>query len=135
MTHQRLLVRTSLLSVLLLTLHFAQDAFHSRPGTFEAGVGNLVAILLVTVLLVGPALVPERRAGRIIMLLIALAALGMPLLHFRGNGDRSRYSDALLFIWGMIALGVNGAFSLILWVSELLRLRGERRTRGSLETR
>lgn len=126
-----MLVGTSLLSVLLLTLHFAQDAFHSRPGTFEAGVGNLTAILIMTVLLAGPALVPERRSGRVIMLLLALAALGMPVLHFSLKGDRSRYSDALLFIWCLIALGVNGAFSVVLWMSELLRLRAERRIRGS----
>ena len=126
-----MLVGTSLLSVLLLTLHFAQDAFHSRPGTFEAGVGNLTAILIMTVLLAGPALVPERRSGRVIMLLLALAALGMPVLHFSLKGDRSRYSDALLFIWCLIALGVNGAFSVVLWMSELLRLRAERRMRGS----
>jgi len=127
MTHHRLLVGTSLFSVLLLTLHFAQDAFHSRPGTFEAGAGNLTAILIMVVLLAGPALVPERRSGRIIMLILALGALGMPVLHFTLPGDRSRYSDALLFIWCLITLGVNGLFSLILWISELQRLRTERR--------
>jgi len=121
-----MLVGTSLFSVLLLTLHFAEDAFHSRPGTFEAGVGNLTAILIMTVLLAGPALFPERLLGRAIMLLVALAALGMPVLHFSLKGDRSRYSDALLFIWCLIALGVNGAFSVMLWVSEQLRLRAER---------
>ena len=123
-----MLVGTSLFSVLLLTLHFAQDAFHARPGTIEAGAGNLTAILIIVVLLTGPALVPERRSGRIIMLILALGALGMPVLHFNLPGDRSRYSDALLFIWCLIALGVNGLFSLMLWVSELLRLRTERRT-------
>ena len=122
-----MLVGTSLFSVLLLTLHFAQDAYHARPGTFEAGAGSLTAILIMVVLLAGPALLAERRSGRIIMLLVALAAIGMPVLHFRLPGDRSRYSDALLFIWCLIALGVNGLFSLILWVSELRRLRTERR--------
>jgi len=127
MTHQRMLVGTSLFSVLLLSLHFAQDAYHSRPGTVAAGVGNITAILIIVVLLAGPALVPERRSGRIIMLILALGAFGMPVLHFSLNGDRSRYSDALLFIWCLIALGVNGFFSLMLWVSELRRLRSERR--------
>ena len=126
-----MLVGTSLLSILLLTLHFAEDAFHSRPGTFEAGAGNLTAILIMVVLLAGPALVPARRSGRILMLVTALAALGMPVLHFSLPGNRSRYADALLFIWCLIALGVNGAFSVMLWVSELLRLRAERRAKGS----
>jgi len=51
MTHQRLLVRTSLFSVLLLSFHLAQDAFHARPGTVEAGAGNLTGILILVVLL------------------------------------------------------------------------------------
>lgn len=121
MTHQRLLVRTSLLSVLLLTLHLAEDAYHSPPGTIEAGWGNLTGILLLTLMLTGPALIPELRSGRLIMVFVALAAIGMPALHFSNNGNRSRYSDALLFIWCLIALGVNGLFSLMLWVSELRR--------------
>src|ERR1043165_4956882 len=91
MTHQRMLVSTSLFSVLLLSLHFAQDAYHSRPGTWEAGAGNLTAILIMVVLLAGPTLVAERRSGRIIMLIIALAAFGMPALHFSLPGNRSRY--------------------------------------------
>ena len=64
------------------------------------------------------------------MLLIALAALAMPVLHFSNGGNRSRYPDALFFIWCLIALGVIGLFSIMLWVSELRRLRTERRTGG-----
>ena len=79
MTHQRMLVGTSLFSVLLLSLHFAQDAYHSRPGTVAAEVGNITAIVMIVVLLC------------------------------------------------LIALGVNGFFSLMLRVSELRRLRSERR--------
>ena len=59
-----MLVGTSLFSVLLLSLHFAQDAYHARPGTIDAGPGSLIGILLMTVLLIGPALLPERRSGR-----------------------------------------------------------------------
>jgi hypothetical protein len=130
MTHQRLLVRTSLLSVLLLTLHLAEDAYHSPPGTIEAGWGNLTAVVVLTLMLAGPALVPELRSGRMIMLFVALAAIGMPALHFSNNGNRSRYSDALLFIWCLIALGVNGLFSLMLWVSELRRQSAANRLAG-----
>jgi hypothetical protein len=122
-----MLVGTSLFSVVLLTLHLAQDAFHSKPGTVEAGPGNLTGILILVVLLSGPTLFAEGWTGRIIMLLVALSAIGMPMLHFNLKGDRSRYSDALLFIWCLIALGVNGIFSLMLWVSEVRRLWIERR--------
>jgi hypothetical protein len=130
MTHKKMLVGTSLLSVLLLTIHLAQDAIHARPRTVEAGAGNLIGILMLVVLLAGPALVAERRSGRIIMLLVALSALGMPALHFWGPRVWSKHDAALLFVWGLIALGVNGMFSLMLWVSEWQRLRIERHNDG-----
>ena len=127
MTHKRMLVGTSLLSVLLLSFHLAQDALHARPGSVEAGPGNLTAILILIVLLSDPALLAERRSGRVIMLLLALFAMGMPVLHFMGARDWSKRSGALFFVWCLIALGVNGAFSLILGLSELRRLWTERR--------
>ena len=122
-----MLVGTSLLSVLLLSFHLAQDALHAKPGTFEAGPGNLTAILILFVLLSGPALLAERRSGRIIMLLVALFAMGMPALHFNLGHDWSKHQAALFFVWCLIALGVNGLFSVLLWVSELRRMRNERR--------
>ena len=109
-----MLVRTSLLSV----LPASRGGRLPLPGTIEAGWwGNLTAVVVLTLMLAGPALVPELRSGRMIMLFVALAAIGMPALHFSNNGNRSRYSDALLFIWCLIALGVNGLFSLMPWVS------------------
>jgi len=127
MTHKTMLTGTSLLLVLLLSFHLAQDALHAKPGTQAAGAGNLVAILILFVLLSGPVLLAERRSGQIIMLLCALFSMGMPVLHFMGARDWSKHAAALFFVWCLIALGVNGIFSLILWVSELRRLRTERR--------
>ena len=127
MTHKRMLVGTSLLSVLLLTVHLAQDALRAKPHSIEAGPGNLTGILILVVLLSGPALLAERRSGRLIMLLVALSAMGMPALHFNLGGDLNKYNGALLFVWGLIALGVNGLFSVMLWISELRRMRDERR--------
>lgn len=127
MTHKTMLVGTSLLSVLLLSFHLAQDALRAKAGSFEAGPGNLTAILILLVLLSGPALLAERRSGRIIMLLGALFAMGMPALHFTFGHDWSKHRAALFFVWCLIALGVNGLFSVVLWVSELRRIRSERR--------
>ena len=127
MKNKDLLVGTSLLSILLLSFHFAQDALHARPGTRDAGPGNLVAVLILVVLLSGPALLAERRSGQIIMLLGALFAMAMPALHFTGGADMNKHSAALFFVWCLIALGVTGAFSAILLVSELPRVwRGRR---------
>lgn len=127
MTHKRMLVGTSLLSVLLLSFHLAQDALHAKPHTFEAGPGNLTAILALVVLLSGPTLLAERRLGRMIMLLVAFFAMGMPVLHFTLGADLNKHSDALFFVWCLIALGVNGLFSVLLWVSEVRRTENERR--------
>jgi hypothetical protein len=126
MTHKNMLVGTSLLSVLLLSFHLAQDALHARPGTTEAGAGNLTAILILVVLLSGPTLLEDRRSGRIIMLFVALFAVGMPVLHFNLGHNWSKHQAALFFVWCLIALGVNGLFSLMLWISELRRMRDER---------
>jgi uncharacterized membrane protein len=128
MTHKNMLVGTSLLSVLLLSLHLAQDALHAKAGTFEAGPGNLTAILILVVLLTGPTLLADRRSGRIIMLFVALFAVGMPALHFNLGHIWSKHQAALFFVWCLIALGVNGVFSLMLWLSELRRMRDERVT-------
>ncbi len=127
MTHKRMLVGTSLLSVLLLSFHLAQDALHAKPGSVEAGPGNLTGILILFVLLLGPTLLAERRSGRVIMLLVALSAMGMPALHFFLGHNWDKHKAALFFVWCLIALGVNGLFSVVLWVSELRRLRDERR--------
>jgi len=127
MTHKQLLVGASLLSVLLLSFHLAQDALHARSGTVEAGAGNLTGILILVVLLSGPTLLAERRSGRIIMLLVALFAMGMPALHFSLGHNWSKHQAALFFVWCLLALGVNGMFSLLLWISELRRMRDERR--------
>ncbi len=134
MTHKNMLVGTSLLSVLLLSFHLAQDAIHAKLGTIGAGAGNLTAILILVVLLSGPALLAERRSGRIIMLLVAISAMGMPVLHFMGSPNWSKHSAALFFVWCLIALGVNGLFSVMLWVSELRRMRDERRIGAREET-
>ena len=127
MTHKNMLVGTSLLSVLLLSFHLAQDALAAKAGSIAAGAGNLTAILILVLLLAGPALVPERRSGRLIMLLVALFAAGMPVLHFTLGHDWNTQKAALFFVWCLIALGVNGLFSLMLWLSELRRMRDERR--------
>lgn len=122
MTRKQMLLGTSLFSVVLLSLHLTQDALQARPGTRDAGTGNFVVILILVVLLVGTALLAERRAGHIIMLLGAVFALAMPVLHFTGRADWSRYGAPFLFVWCLLALGVSGSFTLILLTTELPRV-------------
>jgi hypothetical protein len=50
----------------------------------------------------------------------------MPALHFNLGHNWSKHQAALFFVWCLIALGVNGLFSLMLWISEFRRVRDER---------
>lgn len=125
MKRNTLLTITSLLSVFLLSLHLTQDALREKPGTWPAGPGNLVAILILLVYLCGTVLLAGRRSGYVVMLLGGLFAAAMPVLHLTAPrfGLVPR-PGAFLFMWTLIALGVTGAFSMILSVLELLRSRG-----------
>jgi hypothetical protein len=81
MSRARLLSLTSLLSILLLSFHLTHDALREKPGTWPAGPGNLVAILILLVFLCGTLLLAGRRSGYILMLLGGIFAAGMPVLH------------------------------------------------------
>ena len=130
MNHKATLTITSLLSILLVSLHVTDDIVRgiSRPDA-----DNLGAIAIFVVWLFGPLVLAERRSGYVIMLLGGLIAALMPVLHMRG----ARYptiaaSDGgFFFVWTLIACGVIGTFSAILsaralWVS----VRGDRSSLG-----
>ncbi len=127
MKRSRMLTISSLLSILLLSFHMTQDALLEKRGTWPAGPGNLVVIVILVVLLCGTVLLSGRRSGYVIMLLGGLIAAGMPVLHLTGGRfNPARHSDAFFFMWVLIALGVTGIFSVILAAGDLWRFkRGE----------
>src|SRR5438045_4067766 len=115
---------SSLLSILLLSFHLTQDALRETPGTWPAGPGNFVVIVALFVYLCGALLLEGRRSGYVIILFTALTAVGMPILHLTSP----RYGlvprpAAFFFLWTMIALGVNGLFSIALVVRDQLAFR------------
>src|SRR4026207_2094004 len=112
MKRDRLLVITSLLSILLLSFHLTPDALREKPGTWPAAEGNLVAIVILLVFLCGAILLAGRRSGYIIMLIGGLFAAAMPVLHLTAPrfGLVPRPGQAF-FMWTLIALGVTGMFS------------------------
>jgi hypothetical protein len=119
---------TSLLTILLMTLHLTSDTIHARVGTPEAGGSTLVAVPVLVLLLYGTLVLGERRSGYIIMLVGSIIGLGMPIIHVIGaggifRGQIARSSPAFLFVWTLHALGVTGMFSLILSVRALWSLR------------
>jgi hypothetical protein len=117
MKNSALLTITSLLSVLFLTFHLADDIVRGfEPG----GLSNLVAGVLISVVwLYGTLVLTERRSGYIIMLLGSLLSLGVPVIHMKGKGvgvtsSIGHTSGHFFFVWTLIALGVIGLFSVIL---------------------
>ena len=110
---------TSLLSIVLLSLHLTQDALREKPGTFPAGPGNMVASLILLVYLIGAVLLAGRRSGYIISILGGIFAAAMPVLHLTGKFFTSAKPGAFLFMWTLIALGVTGLFGIILSVRDL----------------
>jgi hypothetical protein len=128
MKQNLLLPITSLLTILLLTLHLTSDTIHARVGTPEAGGSTLVSVPVLALLLYGTLVLGERRSGYIIMLIGSIIGLGMPIAHVIGaggifRGQIARSSPAFLFVWTLHALGVLGMFSLILAVRALWSLR------------
>jgi hypothetical protein len=133
MKQNLMLTITSLLTILLMTLHLTSDTIHARVGTPEAGGSTLVAVPILVIWLYGTLVLAERRSGYIIMLVGSLLGLGMPVVHVMGaggifRGEIAKSSPAFLFVWTLHALGVTGMFSLILSVRALWSLqRGQPR--------
>lgn len=124
MNQNALLSRLSLLSVVLLALHISQDIVF---GFDRAGLNQLTGIAILLVVVCGAVLLPERAWGKVIMLLGGFAAAGMLPLHMR-HGLRPEFLEkpgALLFIWTLYVLGVNGTFSMILAVQALAVRRSQ----------
>ena len=121
----RLLTITSLLSILLMSLHITDDIVR---GLSPARSDNIGAVAIFVVWLLGTLPLAERVPGYIIMLLGGLFAAAMPVLHMRG----ARYpaiatSDGgFFFVWTLIAVGVTGTFAVIL-AARALWLRRSRK--------
>jgi hypothetical protein len=116
-----MLTVTSLLSILWLSIHIAEDIV---LGFAPGGLENLFGIAVLVVYLCGALLLSHWRSGLIIVLLGSIIALGMPILHMRGAGvGVKRSAGAFFFIWTLYALGVSGTFGVILSVSALRKTR------------
>jgi hypothetical protein len=126
MKNSVMLTISSLLLVLLLTFHLADDI---RRGFEPGGLSNLVVMVLITVVwLCGILVLAERRSGYIIMLLLSLFSLVVPYVHMKGKGVgvASRLANTgghFFFVWTLLAIGVLGLFSAILAARGLWSLR------------
>ena len=120
MKRPTLLMISSLMSIVLLSLHLTQDALREKPGTWPAAEGNLVASLILLVYLCGTLLLKDKRSGYLITLVGGLFSAAMPVLHLTAPrfGLVPRSGD-FVFMWSLIALGTLGLFSMILAVRGL----------------
>ena len=111
MKENTILAVTSLLSILLLTLHVTDDIVR---GISKAEPSNTALLVLA-----------DRRSGHVIMLLVGLFAAAMPVLHMRGvhYAEIARSTGGLFFVWTLWALGGLGGVTLILSARGLWSLR------------
>src|SRR5215218_9811803 len=108
-----LLTITSLLSILLMTLHVTDDIVR---GLSPAAAENVGGVVIFVVWLVGTLSLGERRSGYIIMLLGGIFAAAMPVLHMRGASYPAiaKSSGGFFFVWTLLVVGATGAYSVIL---------------------
>lgn len=120
------LVIASLLSVLLMTVHLADDIVRGmEPGTLF----DLIVVPILVVWLYGTLVLVEKRSGYVISLLASLLVLVVPVVHMKGagvGGAIAKSSGAFFFIWTLIALATTALFSLILSARGLLEQPSKR---------
>ena len=125
MKHHVTLTISSLLSILLFSLHWADEVARGiEPGTVS-GFGGL---LILAVWLCATLVLAERRSGLLLILLGAILASGVPVLHMQGRGlvggrIAANSSGALFWVWTNIALGASGMLSFVLAARALWSLR------------
>jgi len=117
----RILKITSLLSLLLLTLHVTDDIVR---GISKAESSNTALVVLV-VLLYGTLVLAERQWGHVIMFLVGFLAAGIPVLHMRGAHYPAIAASAggFFFVWTLWALAALGGVTMILAAHGLWSLR------------
>jgi len=133
MKQSAMLTTASLLTILFMTLHLTGDIlFQMSP----AGLVNLFAVFVLVVQLYGTLVLGGRRAGYIIIFLGSILGLVITVIHMKGtrgviSGDIGNSSQAFLFVWTILALGITSTFSVILSASALLSLPWRRSRRTS----
>jgi len=115
MKHHVTLTVSSLLSILLFSLHWAHEVARGlEPGTVAASGG----LLILAVWLCGTLVFTESRWGLVVVLLGAILASGVPVLHMQGAGlvggriaNGAGTAERFFWVWTNIALGASGNLS------------------------
>ena len=131
MKQTAILTTMSLLSIVLVTFHLADDIVR---GYEKGGLSNLIAVPIVVLWLYGTLVLAGRRSGFIINLLLSLFGLMVPIIHMKGKGVglASRVagsSGAFFFVWTLLAISVTALFSIVLSARGLWSLLPWRRAK------
>ena len=106
---------SSLVSVVLFTVHLAHDLVYGLDTMTRSGTLTFLLIMLVslygTVALAG-------RWGHVVTLLVGLLAIAMPVLHTLGPRS-TRWG--FFFVWTLLALGGSGVLTAALSLRGLWR--------------
>jgi len=113
---------SSVLLVLLLTLHLADDVVR---GYEKGGLEMLNAVPFVVLWLVGALVLTGRRSGYIITLIMSLLSVGIPIIHMRGKGlglspRIAHTAGGMFFVWTLIVVAVIGLFAAVISVRGLV---------------
>lgn len=125
MKNSTALTVTSLLSIVLFSIHLADDMARGfEPGTLP----NLGGVLIMVVWLLGTLTFTERKSGRVIVLLLSFLGAGVPIVHFKGKGVAAvaKSSGGLFFVWTLLALGITALCAFMLSIDGLWSLRRRR---------
>lgn len=126
MNKTQLLTVTSLLSIVFLMLHIADDISRGFDST---GISNMIPIAVVVALVYGILIYRDRSPGIIAAVLVAVFAVGMPVLHLRSAriNEIAQSSGGLFFIFTLWALGVTGMLGIVLSIQVIWRWWADRR--------
>ena len=121
MKENTILVVTSLLTILLSTLHITDDIVR---GISRAEPANIALVVLV-IFLYGTLLLSRQRSGYVIMLLVGVFAAAMPVLHMKGvrYGEIAKSAGGFFFVWSLWAMGGLGGLTAVLSARGLWSLR------------
>lgn len=128
MRHSIALTVASLLTILFMTLHLADDIVRGMEG---GGLSDLIAVPILVIWLYGTLELRERRSGYVIILLGSLLGAFVPVVHFKVaggvvHGAIAQSTGSFFFVWTQIALAVTALFSVILSLRGLWQLRRSR---------
>jgi hypothetical protein len=125
-----LLTITSLLTMLLLTFHLADDIVRGFEG---GGPTTYTGIVILVVWLYATLMLMKGRAGYIIILLGSLLGSAVPYFHMRGasmaGGRIANSVGMFFFVWTLLATGVVAMFSVLLAARGLWTRQWEREQR------